>query len=65
MTDIFFSDKGYMTKEVRGDKIQVKLMDNEYNVYYKAEAHIKNPVEMRKLGEELKLKGVSLRDTWF
>lgn len=65
MKTIFFNEKGFITKEVNGDKIEVRLMDNAYNTYFKMDAHLHHPKEMRKLIEELKVKGVKFEEEWF
>jgi hypothetical protein len=49
----------------RGDVIKVKLMDSRFNVYYKAEAHLDDNKQLKKLFSALRAKGVMLPDDWF
>ena len=51
--------------KIRGDLIEVKLIDNTYSTYFKASAHINKSKEMRQLIEDLKEKGVSFESGWF
>ena len=65
MKDVYFLGNGFMLKDSHGDKIEVRLVDNTYNTYFKAEAHINHPKEMKKLIDDLRLKGVKFNEDWF
>lgn len=51
-------------RERERDKIEVKLRDESYSVYFKGVAEIKNPKQMRRLMEDLRRKGVEFRSSW-
>ena len=53
---------GFKAVSVRakGAKIEVKLIDNTYTVYFKGKADINNPKEMEELKDDLRHKGVGL-----
>ena len=42
------------------DVIEIKIMDNNYNTYFKKKAHLRSKPEMKLLFEELKQKGVDI-----
>ena len=44
----------------KGDVIKVKIVDTSYNIYFKGQADINNPEQMKKLKEELREKGVPI-----
>ena len=43
-----------------GDIIEVRLVDNSHEVYFKEKANLNNPEQIQDLREKLKNKGVSL-----
>lgn len=43
-----------------GDIVEVKLIDNTFNVFFKGKANINNPSQMEELRENLRQKGVPL-----
>lgn len=63
------SDMDYNLKtnpdKVRGDVIEVRLMDINLTTYFKLQAHINNPKEMNILMKTLENKGVTFRSSWF
>ena len=54
-----------VSHKIRGDLLEVKLVDITFSTYFKGSAHINNPKEMRQLIESLKEKGVSFMGDWF
>lgn len=54
LEDYFFKPSG------RSDKIEVKLIDTSYHVYYKQNAQVNSKRDMINLIRELKEKGVDI-----
>ena len=60
-----YSNLKTISHKVRGDLLEVKLLDNTLTVYFKCSAHINNKKEMKQLIDDLNEKGVSFKRGWF
>jgi len=58
-------DKNHKINKVRGDTLEVKLLDSSFTPYFKSSAHTSSNKEMEKLLQELKEKGVTFPSNWF
>ena len=55
---------GNTTVRKSQDRVEVILRDQFYNPIYKGKAEVGNKTEMRKLIDDLKLKGVEFKEAW-
>lgn len=57
--------KNHKSNKIRGDILEVRLLDSSFTPFYKGKAHINSNREMIELMNELKEKGVTFSTSWF